>query len=154
MGKFFIALRRLVRLLDPALDHLQIRHDQFQIDNRNIPLRVRGPLHMDHILVVKTADHMDNGVCLPDIRKKLVAQPFAPARAFDQSGNVHKFHNRRGFLQRLVQFRQIVQPFIRYRHHAHVGIDGTEGVIRALGPGVGDRVEQSGLSHVGQSHNP
>ena len=38
-------------------------------------------------------------------------------------------------------------------HHAHVGLDGAERVVRRLRPGVGERVEQGGLAHVGQPHD-
>ena len=153
MGEFFVALRGFRRLLRPPLHHFQIGHPQFQIDNANVPLRIGGPLHMDHVFVVETADHMDNGVRLPDIGQKLIAQPFALAGPFHQSRDVHKLHHRRGLLLRLVHLRQHVQPLVRHGHHAHVGGNGTEGIVRALRPGVGNGVKEGGLSHVGQSHD-
>ncbi|CAN3964790.1 YqzL-like protein, partial [Dysosmobacter welbionis] len=36
-----------------------------------------------------------------------------------QSGDVHEFDDRRGLLIRLIHLRQLVQPLVRHRYHAH-----------------------------------
>ena len=53
----------------------------------------------------------------------------------------------------MVHLGKLVQPVVRDSHHAHIGVDGAEGVIGTLGAGVGDRVEQGALAHVGQTHD-
>ena len=96
---------------------------------------------------------MNNGVGLPDVGQKLVAKPRALTGALHQTGNVHKLNDRRGLFIRLIDFRQLVQPGIRYGHHAHVGVDGAERIVGALRACIGDGVEQGGLAHIGESHD-
>ena len=153
MLELLVALQRLGSLLHPALDHLQIRHHQLHVDDVDIPPWVRAALHVDDVLVVKAADHVDDGVGLPDVGQELVAQTLALAGALHQAGDVHELDDRRGLLVRLVHLRQLVQPLVRHRHHAHVGVDGAERIVGALRAGVGDGIEQSGLAHIGQSHD-
>ena len=106
------------------------------------------------VSIVKAADHVDDGVGLPDVGQELVAQARPLAGALHQAGDVHELDDRRGLLVRLVHLRQVVQPLVRHGHHAHVGVDGAEGVVGALGAGVGDGVEQGRFAHVGQTHDP
>ncbi len=110
-------------------------------------------LHVDDVVVVKAADHVDDGVRLPDVGQKLVAQALALGGALHQTGDVHELDDRRGLLLGLVNFRQLVQPGVGHRHHAHVGVDGAEGIVGRLRAGVGDGVKEGALAHVGQTHN-
>ena len=96
---------------------------------------------------------MDDGVGTADVLQKLVAEARSLTGSLHQTGDVHKFDDGGGLFIGLVHLRQLVQPLIRHGHHAHIGLDGAEGVVGALGTGVGDGVEQSGLSHVGQPHD-
>ena len=143
----------LLGLLHPAVHHLQVRHDELQVNGLNVPPGVRGALHVDDVLVVKAADHVDHRVGLPDVGQELVAQPLAPAGPLHQARDVHELDHRRGLLVRLVHLRQPVQPPVGHRHHAHVGVYGAEGVVGALRPGAGNGVEQGGLAHVGQPYD-
>ena len=107
---------------------------------------------MHDVLVIEAAHHVDDGVALPDVGQKLVAQALALGGALDQAGNVHKFHHGGGGLLGVVHLGQRVQPVVGYGHHTHVGIDGAEGVVCSLRVlGGGDGVEQSGLADVGQA---
>ena len=96
---------------------------------------------------------MDDGVGLPDVGQELVAQARALAGALDETGDVHELDDRRGLLVGLVHLRQLVQPLVGDGHHAHVGVDGAEGIVGALRAGVGDGVEQRRFAHVGQAHD-
>ena len=108
---------------------------------------------MDHIVVVKAAHHMDDGVGHADVAQKFVAQALALAGSLDQTGNIHELNDRRGGFLRVVHLRQLVQPVVGDSHHAHIGVDGAEGVVGALRAGVGDGVEQGALPHIGQTHD-
>ena len=103
---------------------------------------------MNDVFVIKTADHMDHRVGLPDIGQELVSQALALAGALHQSRDVHKFNDRRGLLVRFVHLRQLVQPLVGDGHHAHVGVDGAEGIVGAFRARVGNGVEQSRLSNI------
>ena len=108
---------------------------------------------MHDVLVVKTADYMDDGVRAADVLQKFVAQARTLAGALDKARNVHEFDDRRSLFVRLVHLSQLVQPCIRHRHHTHIGLDGAEGVVSALCPGIGDGVKQGALAHIGQSYD-
>ena len=157
--ELLVALGGLGRLLHPAVHHLQIGHDQLQIDGADIAQRVHRHVlagvrhHVHDVLVVEAAHHMDDGVGAADVLQKLVAKSRALTGALHQTRDVHEFDDRRGLLVRLVHLRQLVQPRIRNDHHAHVGLDGAERIVGALRPGVGDGVEQGALAHVGKAHN-
>ena len=108
---------------------------------------------MDHVVVVETADHVDDGVGHADVAQKLVAQALAPAGSLHQTGDVHKLNYRRGGLLGVVHLRQPVQTDVGHGHHTHVGVDGAERVVGALRAGVGDCVKQGAFAHVGQTHD-
>ena len=108
---------------------------------------------MDDVGVVKAADHMDDGIGGPDVGKELVAQALPLGGPLHQPGDVHKLDDGGGGLFGVVELREPVQAAVGDGHHAHVGVNGAEGVVGALGAGVGDGVEQGGLSHIGKPHN-
>ena len=154
MEELLVALGGLRGLLHPAVDHLQVRHDQLQVDGLDVAQGVHGDVlagighHMHDVLVVKAADHMDDGVRAADVLQELVAQAGALAGALYQTGDVHELDDGGGLFVRLVHLRQLVQPRVRHGHHAHVGLDGAEGVVGALCPGVGDGVEQGAFANI------
>ena len=159
MQKLLIALGGLGSLVHTALHHVQIGHDKFHVNRLNIPYGVNGDVcsgigyHVHDVFIIKAADHMDNGIRLPDIGQELIAKTSALTGALHQTRNVHELNDRRGLLIRLVDLRQLVQPRIRHSYHAHIGINGAERVIGALRTGVGNGVEQGRFAHIGQSHD-
>ena len=159
MEEFLVALGGLGGLFHPAVHHLQVRHDQLQVNGLDISQGIHRHVgagighHMHDVLVVEAAHHMDNGVGAADVFQELVAQARALAGALHQARYVHKLDDGRSLFIGLVHLRQLVQPLIRHSHHAHVGLDGAEGVVGALRTGVGDGVEQCRFAHVGQAHD-
>ena len=148
-----VPLAGLGVLLDAALHHFQVRHHQFQVDDVDVPGRVAAALYVDDIGVVKAAHHVDDGVGLPDVGQELVAQALPLGGPLHQARDVHKLNDCRGGLLGLIDLSQLVQPLIGDGDHAHVGVDGAEGVVGRFRPGVGDGVKQGALAHVGQAHD-
>ena len=63
VGKFLVAaLHGLLRLVDAALHHFDVRHDQLQIDDVDIPQRVCGAFHVVDVAVLKAADNMTDRI--------------------------------------------------------------------------------------------
>ena len=146
-------LEQMARLLRAPLHGLQIRQHQLQVDHLDVAPGVDAAVHMDDVLILKTAHHVHDGVHLADVREELVAQPLAPAGALDQTRDVHKFHRRRRDLLGLIHPGQLVKPLVRHRHHAGVGLDGAEGIVGRLRARARDGVEQRALAYVGESHD-
>ena len=153
MLELLVALQGFRGLLHPALDHLQVRHHQLHVDDVDVPPGVRAALHVNDVLVVKAADHVDDGVGLPDVGQELVAQALPLGGPLHQARDVHKLNDCRGGLLGLIDLSQLIQPLIGDGDHAHVGVDGAEGVVGRFRPGVGDGVKQGALAHVGQAHD-
>ncbi len=124
----------LGRLGQSALEDLQISKDQLEIDGLDIPGRIHTAVHMDDIVILKAADHMDNGVHFTDIGQELVAQSLSSGGTLDQTGNVHELDDCRGHLFGMKEIAQKFQPLIRYRNDTDIGVDRAEGIIRHLCP--------------------
>ena len=87
---------------------------------------------MNYIGIFKTSYHMYNSVHLTDIGKELIAQSLSFAGSFYKSRDIHKLDHRRSHFFGVIKVSQQFQPFIRYCHHAHIGINGTEGIVCGL----------------------
>ena len=142
----------------PVLDHFQVGEDQLIVDDVDVGQGIDGLClgdvlhHVDDVVVVKAADHVDDGVAFPDVAQELVAQAGALGGTLHQAGDIHKFHNGRGLFAGLPDFGQLVQPGVGHCDDAAVGLDGAEGIVGGLGvAGRGDGVEKGRLAHVGQA---
>ena len=51
--------------------------------------------HVDHVVVLEAAHHVDDGVGLADVGQKLVAQAFALAGTGHQTGDIDKLDDSR-----------------------------------------------------------
>ena len=97
---------------------------------------------MYHVVVVEATEHMDNGVCLADVREELISEPFALACAFHQSRNIHDFNG--GWDHAALwfaEFAELDKTLVRYGNHAHIGLNRTEREVRRLCLGVAQAVE-------------
>ena len=107
---------------------------------------------MVHVGVFETAHHLDDGVNFADMGEKLIAQPLALARAFDQTGDVDELDHGRDDHVGFDHLLQHLQPRIGHGHHADVRIDGAKRIIGRLGlAGAGDGIKQSRFADVGQT---
>ena len=136
-GGVLIHAGRLGHLGYAALQHLQIREDELQVDGLYIAHRVNAPVHVHHIVIIEAPDHMDNGVALPDVGQELISQALTLGRALDQARNIHEFYGSRRHLFGVIQLTQRRQALIRHSHHAHVGVYGAERIIGGLSPRPG-----------------
>ena len=144
------ALGGLLRLVDAALHHFDVRHDELEVDDVDIALRVCPALDVDDVLVIEAADDVDNRVGRADVREEFVAEALALRRALDETRNVNKLDDGGGLLLGLIELGEPVEPLVRHGDHADVRVDGAEGIIRGLGARVGDGIKERGLADVGQ----
>jgi hypothetical protein len=80
--------------VEPALHGREIREQQLRVDGLGVALGVDLALDVDHVLVHKAPDDVRDGVALPDVAEKLVAQALPRARPPHQPGYVHEIHRR------------------------------------------------------------
>ena len=104
-----------------------------------------------HVVVGEHPHHLADRVALADVGQELVAQPGALGGALDDPGDVDERHRRGHDLLRVEQLGQLVQPRIGQRHHALVGLDRRERVVRRQHVVARQRVEQRRLADVGQA---
>ena len=116
-------------LCNSALQDLQVRENQLQINGLDIAYRINRTIHMDYVRILKAAHDMHNRIDLSDIGQKLVAQSFAFGSSLHQSCDVHKFDDRRSHLCRMIQVGEQLQTLIRYRNHSDIRINGAERIV-------------------------
>ena len=83
----------------------------------------------------------------------MVTQAFAFAGASYQACDVHKLYDGRHDALGVDDFGQVLQTRIGDFYHAHVGLNGAEGVVFGGDAGFGEGVKQGGFAHVGQAHD-
>ena len=139
----------------PALFNLgQIRQTELKVDHLSITGWTHSTGHMNHVVVFKATHHMHDRVDFADVCQELVTKAFTLAGAFHQTGDINELHPRRNELLAVTQIRQLLQPFIRHSHRAHVGLDGAKGEIGGLGLRVGHQgVEEGRLPNVGEAND-
>jgi len=136
------SLRLFLHFLDAAVNGFQVFDLEFKINDFLVPDWVDSTVYVGDVGVFKTTDNVQDGICFPDVGQEFVAQPFAFAGPFDQSGDVDNFHGSGDDTARLDQFSQFVEAFIRYGNDADVGLNGAKRKVGRLRFGVGQTVEQ------------
>ena len=71
-----IAAHLLGQRIDPFFKAFQVSQHQFRLDGFSIAHRVNTTFNVCYVIVLETPQHMDNGIHLADIGKKLVAKSF------------------------------------------------------------------------------
>ena len=102
------ALGRFLTLVNAALHHFDVGHDQLQIDDVNVPQGIGGDFHMGDVAVFETTDHMDNGIGGTDVAQKFVAQALTLGSTLHKAGDVHKLNHSGGDLLGLMKLCQPV----------------------------------------------
>ena len=79
-GRLVAALGVLGAFLQSLLHRFQVRQNQFRRNRLDVAPRVDGSRHVMDVRVLKTTDDLHQGIHLPDVAEKLVAQAFALRR--------------------------------------------------------------------------
>ena len=143
--------RLLLDLGDAGVDRLKVLDLELQVHDFLVANRVHGAVHMDDVAVVEAAQHVQDGVALPDIGQELVAKTFPPACTAHQARDVDDVDRGGNRALRVADFRQHLQALVRDIGGAEVGLDGAEREIGALGAPGAHAVEEGGLAYVRQA---
>ncbi len=151
--RLLVALLRLLGERGDALfQAVQIGEHQLGLDRLGIGDRIDLVVDVLDVVVLETAQDMDDRVDLADVAEELVAQPLALGRAAHQPGDVDEAQLRLDDLGRSRDLRQLVQSRIGHRDVADVRLDRAERIIRRLRRRrLRQRVEQRRLADVRQA---
>ena len=147
------SLGLFLHAVDAALDGFQVAQLQLQVDNLLVAHGIDGAVNVGHVVIVKAAQHVNDGIGLADVTQELVTQAFASARALDQSCDINNLNRSGHNARRVHQFGELIEALIGYRNHSHVGFDGAEREVGRLRLGIRQTVKQSGFTHIGQAHD-
>ena len=107
---------------------------------------------MDHVAVVETAEHVEDGVALADVGEELVAEAFAAAGALDEAGYIDYIDCGGDGALGMAYFGQDLQAAVGNVRGAEIRLDCTEREVGALGLAATDAVEKRRFTNVRQAH--
>ena len=109
---------------------------------------------MNDVVILKTADHLDDRINLPDIGEKLISEACSFAGALYKSRDIHELNRCGNDTLGLVHLREDSKALVWHADHSNVRVDRAEGIVfRLRFARACDRVEQSGLSNVGETYD-
>ena len=79
---------------EALLDAFEIGEHQFGFDGLGVGDGIDVAFDMGDVVVLEAAQHVGDGVDLPDVGEKLVAQPLPFGGALHQPGDVHELDHR------------------------------------------------------------
>ena len=154
LGGFFVARAgNFAHAVNGFFNRAQVGQTQLGLNHFNVGNRVHFVGHMDDVVVFKATHHIHDGIGFADVRQKLVAQAFTGAGTGHQPGDVHKLDDGGHDALWRDDLRQLLQTRVGHFHHAHIRLDGAEGVVFSRDTRFGEGVEQGGLAYVGQAHD-
>jgi len=106
---------------------------------------------MDDVRAVEGAHDVCDRIHFADVRKELIAKTFALRCAGDEPGNINKLNGRRQDLFGLRNRRKLSKPRIRHRHNTDIRVDRAERIVFCGDLRAGKRVEERGLTDIGQA---
>ena len=144
-------LRNFLNAFDAVLNGFQVFQLQFRVNDFFVANGVHASIDVHDVSIVKTAEHVDDGVRLSDVAEKLVAESFALGGSFHQAGNIDDFNRGGNDSPWMNEFSKFVQTFVGHGDDADVRFNGAEGEIGRLCLCIAQTIEKSGLSDIRKS---
>ena len=132
-------------------DGLQVFQAELGIDDIAVAGRVHRALHVGHVVIDETAQHVQHRIDFADVGEELVSESFTEGGTADESGDVDKLKARRDDALRFDERGDALQSLVGHRHHADVRLNGGEGIVRCERTGVRQCVEERGFADVRES---
>jgi hypothetical protein len=146
-------LGRADDLLHALLRAFEIGKHELQLDDVDVANGVDRAGDVHHVAVLEATHHHQDRVGFSDVGQELVAQALAFGRAGDQAGDVHDLDDGRHQLLGRDEAADELEPRVRHRHDAHVGVDRAEGIVRGLGLARRQGVEDRAFAYVGKPND-
>ena len=152
--RVFVACRRCFFGLGKAtFDGFEVFQLQFRIDNFLVANRVDRAIDVGDVIVLETAQHVDNRVGFTDVSEEFVTQSLTLRRTFYKSCNIDNFARRRHDSPRMHQFGQLRQSLVGHGDDTDIRLNRAKWKIRSLRLRARQAVEQRGLAYIRQSYN-
>ena len=137
--------------MQPLFGGLQICQREFRLDHLDIRNRVDLACHVDDVVILEAAHHVDDRVGFANVREKLVAQALALTGTRHQPGDVDELD--RGMLHalRVDDLGELLKTGIGNLDHAHIGLDRAERIVFGGDARLGEGVKQRRFADVGQA---
>ena len=137
-----------------------VGEDEFRLDHLRVAGGVDGGglvaalLHVDDVVVLETPHDVEDRVALADVGEELVAEALALRGTLHEARDVRELDRGADDLLRVRDRRERLKARVLHLHDGRVRLDRAERVVLRGGllP-LRERVEQSGLAHVWQSHD-
>ena len=126
---------------------------QFVVDDFLVADGVDRAVDMGDVIIVETAQHVDDCIGFAYVGKEFVAEPFTLACAFYKAGYVDDFDSCGHHAARVAHLYEFVKPLVGHGYHTYVGFDCTEREVGRLRFGIRQAVKQGRLPHVGKPHD-
>ena len=143
-------LRCFLRALQSALDRVEVGERELGVDHFDVGDGIDAPRDVHDVVVDEATHDLRDRIGFADVRQELVAEAFTLGGAGHEARDVDELDRRRQHLFGPCDCGERVQPQVRHRHDADVGIDGAERIVGRGGVlRLRDRVEEGRLAHVG-----
>ena len=143
-----VRLEHLLRAVAALVHRLEVAQAKLGRHGVDVGHRVDAVLNVHHVRVVEAAGDLDDRVDLADVRQELVAEALALVRAAHQPRDVDEVDGRRDDPVRVDHAVELLEARVGHVDHPDVRFDRAEGIVRRLGLGRGQRVEERRLAHV------
>ena len=153
LGVFVSCLCHLLLLAQSRLYGLQVFELQLGVDYLLVAHGVYRSVHVCDVVVVETAQHVDDGVGLTDVSEEFVSESFALACSLHESGDVYYLAGSGNDASRMNYLGKLSKSLVRYCDYAHIRLDCTEREVGCLCLSIRKAVEKSGLAHVRESND-
>ena len=150
---FLVAFCGLNCFVDASIQNIQVREDEFEVDNFDIAFWTDAALDMDNFSVLKAADNVNNRVYFADIGEEFISQTFTLGSALYKTRNIDKFDDGRSNLIGVVKICKFIQTMVGNRYGAEIRLDGAERVVCRLRACVGNCVKQGTFADIWQTNN-
>ena len=149
---FLVELGFFLQRIEAFFCGVEVGEQQFGFNGVHVAQRINAAVHMGDVFIVEAAHHFHDGGAFADVGQKLVAETFALAGPAHETGDVHEVHGGVDGFGGLHELGERVDALVGHGHGGLVGLDGAEGIVGGFGVlRLGERIEQGGLAHVGQT---
>ncbi len=129
----------------------RILEAQLGVDGQDVRHRIDAAIDVHDVVVFKAAHDVGDGVDFANRGQKLIAKALALRGAAHEAGYVDEVDRRGDGRLGMVERNQGVEAWVRDLHHADVGFDGAERIVRHGRTCRRERIKKRRLAHVGQA---